>query len=152
MGDVDHPHVDVVQLHCADNLTFSKGGPVVAKLDGGSLCSALVGTDAIKMSSDKVDKYRVLEQLWLLFLPRIAHVWRSRGDIRAGLLVAKMARLRNSGFVAALSRLCHGYVHVGVKFKSLADETHQYLRNLDDLYTERKVCGICDYNCIVKKL
>jgi len=42
IADVDHPHIDVVQLHRVDNLTFSNGDPVMTKLDGDLLRSALV--------------------------------------------------------------------------------------------------------------
>lgn len=141
MADVDHPHVDVVQLHRADNLAFSNGDPVVAKLDGGRLRSALVGTDSIRMSSNKIDKYK------LGFLTNVGcfsyHGSPSFGDhavtfAQAYWSAAKMARPRNSGFVAAYA-LCRGYVHAGAKFKSLADETRQYLRNLDD-YANLYVC------------
>jgi len=89
MTDVEHPHIDVVQVHRADNLTFPNGDPIVARLDDGSLRSALVGVDAIRLSSNKVDKFRVPEQFWLLRVSRTALVRRSRGDVRSGVLVSR---------------------------------------------------------------
>jgi len=60
IDDMNHPHVDVVQIHRADNLSFDDDDPTVIKLSGRGDDSLLsMFGDSINLGRKKMDRYRI---------------------------------------------------------------------------------------------
>lgn len=146
--DVDHRHVDVIQLHRADNLSFNDTNDVIlVKLRGrvdndDSLTSFF--RNAIKLGAIKLERYHIgfcsdYEYLAYYASPDVANNIITHVQVYNS--AAKMAQPCETGFLASYV-LCRGYMDAKEKsLRSLQYEVQQYVRDLVEYattYVERK--------------
>jgi len=130
---VNHPHVDLLQLHRADNLSFDDEDPIVVKLTGSehdSLSSLF--RDSVNLSG-KIERYRTG------FLHDYGYFARYASPPYEGHVVtfvqaysssAKMVRFADIGLVAAYT-VCRGF-HTGDRLLDMREnETRQHVKDIE---------------------
>lgn len=130
--DVDHAHVDVLQIHRADNLSFDDEDPIVVKLSGrenDSLLSLFAGSINL---GGKIERYRTG------FLADYGYFARNASPpvddhvvtfAQAYSSAAKMARPVDSGFVAAYV-ISRGFRIADRQEERKGNETRQYVKDI----------------------
>lgn len=133
---VDHPHIDVLQLHHADTLRCSDRDILLVKLDGRDVDSLTdIYSDTVNISG-KIDRYCTgfLANYGYYrrhaYLPSSSH---REGTVTYGQAynsAAKMARPSDSGYVACYT-ICRGYRNnPSTYMRNLSESTKQYLRDI----------------------
>jgi len=149
--DVNHPHVDVIRIHRADNLSFDDEDPIVVKLNGSGYDSIpSLFADSVnfgRWNSVKTDRFRTG------FLNDYCYFARNSSPpseshtvivthVQACSSSAKMIRFADVGLVAAYV-ICHGYKTCDRLNKKKANETRQYVTDIVsycNTYVRRRQC------------
>lgn len=132
IADIDHAHIDVLQVHRADVFTCENNEPLLVKLSGKEEDSLRgIYTYGIHLSDGKIDKYRIGYTYDFDYYCRhtspsgmhdvtFAQVYNS---------AAKMVRPCDSGYVISFA-ICRGYAGEDKLMRKTAAESRQYIRNM----------------------
>ncbi|XP_011691096.1 PREDICTED: uncharacterized protein LOC105452019 [Wasmannia auropunctata] len=130
MIDIDHDHVDVIQIYRADTLTFKNDDPIVVKLTGrgsDSIASFFEGS----IDSQSTQRYYVGFTADYGYFTRYASPPFLNHAITfvQACHEATMEKSANSGLLGAFA-ICRGYADANRKLKKTAAHTRQHLHYL----------------------